>query len=367
MQNKVAPAKRFAERFKRRYADAGAVAYVAGLANAAQKPKAIKYLERAAILLPQDTDIRLALGQLQLGTRNPEQGAKLLTDMASATSDIDLDTRIAGVLIEAGRFAVLPSIAGAYTSLDQVEKLSPRVRAESLDEAITTVPYDAISAFLSRPSVISARDRDTAPYILTARKGHLIGAAGMDMYVRNSQAAQGTVMSVMHVGEPLRDPDDGEVLGYEGLYVGQGRVDRTGDPATVRLIESAREALEGDLLFANDRQIPLHFIPRGPESSVEGQIIAVVDGLSLIGQYMVVVVNRGTRHGLEPGHVLAIWQTGEVVRDTVKGKKSFGEKVKLPDEYAGQMMIFDTRERLSFGLIVNAQSEISKFDTVRNP
>jgi len=249
----------------------------------------------------------------------------------------------------------------------QVEKLSPRVRAEALDEAITTVPYDAIAAFLGRPSVIAASDRDAAPYILTTREGHLIGAAGMDVYVRNSQAPRGSVMSVIHVGEPLRDPDDGEVLGYEGLYVGQGRVDRTGDPATVRLMESSREALEGDLLFANDRQIPLHFMPRSPESSVEGQIIAVVDGLSLIGQYMVVVINRGTRHGLEPGHVLAIWQTGEVVRDTVKGKKSFGEKVKLPDEYAGRMMVFDTRERLSFGLIVNAESEISKFDTVRNP
>jgi hypothetical protein len=248
-----------------------------------------------------------------------------------------------------------------------VEKLSPQVRVQALDEAITTIPYDAISAFLSRPGVISKSDRDNAPYILTARKGHLIGAAGMDVYVRKSSSPKGTAVSIMHADEALVDPDDGEVLGYQGLYVGQGRVDRTGDPATVHLTETAREALEGDLLFPNDREIPLHFIPRSPSSNVEGRIIAVVDGLSLIGQYMVVVINRGTRHGLEPGHVLAIWQTGEVVRDTVKGKKSFGEKVKLPDEYAGEMMLFDTRERMSYGLVVNAQSEIRKLDTVRNP
>jgi hypothetical protein len=158
-----------------------------------------------------------------------------------------------------------------------------------------------------------------------------------------------------------------EILGYEATYIGTTELQRTGDPATVHLTETAREALEGDLLFPNDREIPLHFIPRSPSSNVEGRIIAVVDGLSLIGQYMVVVINRGTRHGLEPGHVLAIWQTGEVVRDTVKGKKSFGEKVKLPDEYAGEMMLFDTRERMSYGLVVNAQSEIRKLDTVRNP
>ena len=46
--------------------------------------------------------------------------------------------------------------------------------------------------------------------------------------------------------------------------------------------------------------------------------MAVVDGVSQIGQYQVIVINRGTRHGLAVGNVLRVWQTGEKVPDTVK-------------------------------------------------
>ena len=81
------------------------------------------------------------------------------------------------------------------------------------------------------------------------------------------------------------------------------------------LTDSARETLEGDRLFAADTEVPLNFILSTPPENLQGRIISVVDGVELIGQYQVVVINRGTRHGVVPGNVLAIDQAGEVVRD----------------------------------------------------
>ena len=66
---------------------------------------------------------------------------------------------------------------------------------------------------------------------------------GRDVYVRGTTAPAGTVFSLVHLGNELVDPDDGETIGYEGIYVGQGRIAAGGDPATLLLTESARETL----------------------------------------------------------------------------------------------------------------------------
>jgi LysM domain-containing protein len=244
------------------------------------------------------------------------------------------------------------------------ERLSPQIRSQPLEEAIATIPYETIAAFLSRPRVIEKDAVDDLPYIVAHREG-LIGGEGMDVYVRGTQEPVGSVFNVVERGERLIDPDTNDVLGYQGIYVGQGRLDRTGDPSTVRLLETEREAVVGNLLMDEEDVAQLNFLPRSPDREVEGRIISVLSGVSQIGQYAVVVINRGSEAGLEPGHVLRAWQTGRTVRDTQRS--SFGQKVRLPDEPAGTMMVFRTSERLSYALVMEATTPLSLLDTVRNP
>jgi hypothetical protein len=155
------------------------------------------------------------------------------------------------------------------------------------------------------------------------------------------------------------------VLGYQGIYVGQGRLDRTGDPGTVRMLETEREAVVGNLLMMEEDAIPLNFIPRAPDTQVEGRIMSSLSGVSLIGQYQVVVINRGSEAGLEPGHVLRVYQAGQTIRDTQRG--AIGQKVRLPDEPAGTMMVFRTSERLSYALVMEVTTPLALLDIVRNP
>src|SRR5690606_33084026 len=181
-------------------------------------------------------------------------------------------------------------------------------------------PYDQIAAFLSEGLVLEKDQLDGLPYILATRDNHLIAASGNDVYVRGGEpAAPGTRYSVVHVGDRLVDPDDNEVVGYQGIYVGAGALARGGDPATITLTETNREALRGDRLLPAAVNVPLNFFPSSPDTRVEGRIISVVDGVSQIGQYMVVVLNRGARDGLEPGHVLTVFQAGAVVEDRFAG------------------------------------------------
>ena len=105
-----------------------------------------------------------------------------------------------------------------------VERLSPRVRSEPLEEAIPTIPFETLRAFLARPAVLDEGQLKTLPYIFANADG-LLGSAGKDVYVRGATADAGNVFNIVHPGDELIDPDDGSVIGYEGLYVGQGRVE----------------------------------------------------------------------------------------------------------------------------------------------
>ena len=268
--------------------------------------------------------------------------------------------------LDDGRPAVTVTERGPLSGSGLVERLSPRVRSEPLEEAIQTIPYETLRAFLSRPAVLQESDFDTLPYIVAHPEG-LLGSAGHDVYVRGTDAAEGTLFDFVHAGDALVDPDDGDILGYQGLYVGTGRVLRTGDPSTVFLTETAREARIGDYLITEETVAPATFLPRAPEEAVDGRIISVLDGVSLIGQYQVIVLNRGARHGLQPGHVLSVYRTGDTIHDPVRGTSEFNDKVKLPDELAGTTMVFRTFDRMSYALVMEATSEIRLLDTVRNP
>jgi hypothetical protein len=230
-------------------------------------------------------------------------------------------------------------------------RLSPQARSTPLSEAITSIPYEQIAAFLSKGLVLEK------------------GAAGNDVYVRGLPATEpGTQYSVVHVGEQLRDPDDNKLIGYAGIYVGEGSLARGGDPATVALTDTNREALGGDRLIPESVDIPLNFFPKAPDMEIDGRIISVVGGVSMIGQHQVVVMNRGARDGLAPGDVLTIFQAGQVVRDHYGSGSMFrSAKVKLPDEEAGTLMVFKVYDRIGFGLVMEAITPIHVLDVVRNP
>ena len=196
--------------------------------------------------------------------------------------------------------------------------------------------------------------------MITAR---LIASAGNEIYVRDLTAtAPGTRYQVVHISDPLRDPDDNRLIGYVGIPVGDGRLVRGGDPATVALTDTSREAIPGDRLLAQDDDIPLNVFPRAPSTTVDGRIITVIGGVSQIGQYMVVVINRGSDAGLSAGDVLTVFQAGEEVHD-----RFGGGKVTLPEEEAGTVMVFKTFDRISYGLVMEATQALHIRDAVRNP
>jgi hypothetical protein len=254
-------------------------------------------------------------------------------------------------------------------------RVLPRIRSQPLEAAVTTIPYESVAAFMSKPTVLSKDQIKGAPYVFATRDDHVALGAGDTIYARDfaKPAEVGAHYSVIRIGDALRDPDSHEILGYDGIFTASARVTRLGDPTTLIMTDSARETELGDKLFLSAVDVSLDFIPSPPKVKVDGRIMAVSDGVSVIGQYQVVVINRGSRDGLAPGNVLAVLEVGGVQRDTVNHgylggmSRLFAPHVRLPDERTGTFMVFKTFDRLSYGLIMEAKNIIRVSDRVVNP
>src|SRR3972149_4969013 len=247
-------------------------------------------------------------------------------------------------------------------------KLSPHARASRLETAIPTIPLDSIKQFLKYPRVISKHELDGSPYIVAGEEGRLISGTENKIYVRGITDKENLEYSILRPGQAYMNPGGGkkDILGYEAINVGSANVIKFGDPATLFITNSTREILIGDKLLpvTKEEEISQHFLPHAPGSTVNGLIISVFGGVSRISQYQVVALNQGLRDNIETGHVLAIYQTGATVRDTVNPK--MGGTVKLPDERAGTLMVIRPFERISYALVMEAKRDIRIFDAVKN-
>lgn len=269
-----------------------------------------------------------------------------------------------------GAAGVRPSVAPlAPPKGIKTVKLSPRIRYESIDKAIATIPRSAIEPFLRRPRVVTEDELDDAPYVVSSFEEHLISGTGNVIYARDVSNEKIGAYDVVRPGEVYKDPDSGSVLGYEVIKLADARVTRgeSGDDdiTTLAISRAYQEVLNGDRLLPNEeRDLDFNFFPRAPEKEINGRIISVFNGLSQIGQYNVVVLNRGDDAGLKPGHVLAIYQKGAKVRDP---RSVFGSEVDLPDERAGILMVFRTYEEVSYALVMEAYRSLHVNDRVTNP
>ncbi|EAT13100.1 LysM peptidoglycan-binding domain-containing protein [Bermanella marisrubri] len=247
----------------------------------------------------------------------------------------------------------------------EVVRLSPTTRVTELASAIPPIPMTAISSFMTNSRIVTSKQLEEAPYVVAGDDNRIIAGGGGKVYARGFEGEEPEVgYGIYRKGQVFVDPDTSEVLGREAREIGAGSVQSfNGDVATVDLASTREEVMIGDrLLSTDDRQVVANFIPSSPPDGIFGRMIAVLGGVTQIGQYNVVVVNQGDRDGLKEGNVLAVYKEGEQIVDRVTR-----QKVQLPSERAGLMMLFRVFDKVSYGLILRAKRPLEIGDSVRTP
>jgi len=320
------------------------------------------------------------------------------------------------VLDRSGGKPRLKLVTGSKNGMATV-KLSPGVRASDMgSDAIQTIPARVIYPFLSQPRVVAEDELNNAPFILGTNEERVVLGSGDDAFATGGKAGV-TRWNVLRPGKTLKDPETGEVLGHEVEYLGDARTVLAGAPQKIRITQSVQEILPKDKLVEADASMTFEYIPRAPDSQINGRIISAYGGISDSGRYQTVVINRGKRDGLEPGHVLAVYREGRAVelskdekekmtwvaekqgvpnggawlysdvrclkenskvtydqsadvrnafRNTCLGLDS-DNTVKLPDARSGLVMVYRVYDRVSYALIMQSERPVYLLDNVKNP
>ncbi|MCP3688196.1 MAG: LysM peptidoglycan-binding domain-containing protein, partial [Gammaproteobacteria bacterium] len=249
--------------------------------------------------------------------------------------------------------------SGSDTSGLKVVKVSPRVRSQSIDASIPSIPIDSIRHMLERPLIIDAAELKKSAYVVASVDSHLINSINDKLYVRKLDTSSGNGRyQIYRPNRPLHDPSSGELLGYETLFVGDSKLLLGGDPASVRVTSAEREILRNDrVLPVDNTNFERDFFPKPPTTDVSGKIISLFDAISQVGQYQTIAVSLGIRDGVEAGNILDIKRIGKIIPDQEEEDPTF--RVKLPDEKVGMAMIVRSFEKLSYALVMSTDSPIS--------
>ncbi|MEY4762791.1 MAG: hypothetical protein RLZZ200_2647 [Pseudomonadota bacterium] len=261
---------------------------------------------------------------------------------------------------------------GDASALQGSTRVEPLARSAPLDSAIPTIPAAELAGLVGKPLLVSVEQSRRAPHVVALQERHVAVGAPHEVFVTGLAGAPKGRYTVVQLGAPLRDPATGKLQGYMGVYTGTIRVDATDKVTRATLLDSARETMAGDLVFPEEAASLADLVPRAPPAGVDGQIMAVVDGVTMIGQYQVVAINRGSRQGLVPGHVLAIHSAGETVRDKSCDRRGGnfcfgGKKVNLPGSRTGTLLVFKTYANVSYALTAAVTAPVRVRDRVRTP
>lgn len=243
---------------------------------------------------------------------------------------------------------------------DGTIKLSPQIRGQGLGAgAIPSIPAGAIEPFLARPLIIEPGALANAPVILGTEDGRVIIGAGSIIYVENLNNDQAFKWQIYRQGTPLRDPDTGELLGYEGFYLGDAVLKKFGAVSTMEVTKSTQEINRGDnLIMATENAFP-SYVPRSPEYGINARLMHVHNGVAETGKHYVVSLNKGAVNGLQLGHVLTLQRGGETVRSLRKENTL----IKMPDEDNGEIFVFRLFNRISYGIILNSKRPVHVGDS----
>lgn len=252
-------------------------------------------------------------------------------------------------------------------------KLSPQVRSQLLDSgAIASIPLQLIGPFLNEAVVLNQDELAAAPRIVATQEGRVLISRGETAYVRGDLGGARS-FTLFRQTKPLLDPLTRELLGHEAGYIGTAefvRAEGTSPvnglpvPATFVMSSARQEAGVGDRLAPVPARDFSAFVPHPPAVPIDGRVVSIYGEALSAGQNQIVSINRGTRDGIERGHVLALWSAGALAKDATAGK---AQPIQLPDERSGLLFVFRVFDRVSYALILSANDPIKTGDRFSQP
>lgn len=243
-------------------------------------------------------------------------------------------------------------------------RAQPQIYSTPLASEISSIPPNVIEPFISKPLVIEANEHNQMPRIVATQEGRVYISQGDTAFVSGVTDASVVKWQVFRPGKPLKDPDDGTIIGHEAFFLGNAELLQPGEPAVFRIKTVKQEMGRGDRLLPAPPTNIIAYVPHEPEQTIAGRVMSIYGGVDEAGRHSIISINRGMSAGLEIGHVLALYRTR--VSD---GYDDNGKRVRtpIPEERYALAFIFRVFDRVAYALVMETSKSVIVGDAVRNP
>eukprot|EP00825_Cyclidium_porcatum_P042322 TRINITY_DN576_c0_g1_i8.p2 TRINITY_DN576_c0_g1~~TRINITY_DN576_c0_g1_i8.p2 ORF type:complete len:309 (+),score=48.47 TRINITY_DN576_c0_g1_i8:121-1047(+) len=246
----------------------------------------------------------------------------------------------------------------------QSGKVQPTVYSTPVQQVIPSIPPNAIEPFISKPLIIETSDEISAVSIVATQEDRMLVGTGDSFYAKGIPDSSIEKWNVFRKGKPLKDPETGETLAYEAFFLGNARLVKPGEPATLRVTLAKEEMNRGDNLMPAPPPEILTYAPHRPEQEISAKVLGIYGGVQEGGANSVVSISRGKNSGLEIGHVVALYRNRVSVSIDEDGRRT---STPVPEERYGLAFVFRVFDRVAYALVVESSKAVIIGDSALNP
>jgi hypothetical protein len=275
---------------------------------------------------------------------------------------------------------------------DHVRLLNPQaVAARPRADQPLALPVrpPAGTVFFRNEGWLDRAEGDLAGTIVGSPEDQMLLSEGDQAYVEFARRAPrvGEQMTIYQDGQDTLRGD--RSLGRVVRVIGSAVVeswDRNRNVATVRITESHDSIERGERVGWIPRRLEV-VPPERNAADVRGSIVATIQPRELIGQNMVVFINRGTNDGVRPGNRFFILRRGDAWRQSLtisEQQATAGGSMdrdgdghvdappgrgradrNLPDEVVGEVLVVQVRPQSSTAVMTSTAVEAEVGDAVQ--
>lgn len=269
------------------------------------------------------------------------------------------------------RSKLIPAEHSNYATI----KLSPQMRSEGNTNSKYALNLESIAPHLKNSLFYQEKSEYiNLPTVVKHVDGNLLAAAGNQFFAKGLAQYPNNIYTILRQKNTYLHPESKENLGTEFMVIGLAKVSERGKDLTrMEILKSSCQIEKGDKLTPRvDLDLPAVLSEKIPDSSVQGYVLAVEEGLWDMGKYNNAIISLGERDGIQQGHILNVYRMNhrKDLLPTKAYKRKRSDKKSEQTEFSatkyGELIVYKVFAKVSLCLVVDAKFPFTVFDVVKS-
>ncbi|WP_232373446.1 LysM peptidoglycan-binding domain-containing protein [Alteromonas sp. RKMC-009] len=284
-------------------------------------------------------------------------------------------------LIYPGDVLVIRIVDGQPVLVVQRDKkhitLGPSLRKQNKPDPISMLPWSVIAPYINQNELLDEEVYEKLPHILGNQTGDIRFVTD-DLVISRSYGRSSDQYRVVRRQSTIENLD-GEILGIQVHHVADANMidDTVPFQWLVKVTKSNFEAARGDRLYDGDFTDRQDLVLQAATPEQRGFVVGNLHQHQLLGKDDVVIVDLGSEQ-VSPGTVMGLYSQGPDIIDGELPKYAGennamysvfndGSTVHQPAIKIGEIVIFKTFDKASYGIITRARELVKTGAIVANP